>query len=116
MSFAADIQRFTMQTDRRLHDVFVRCTEEVQRSVVEGSEITGAPGQPVQTGALRASWIPQFIDRNTWQTSTNLTYAPIIEENQRGATLRSQVGGFHSVAATVAGWVRIVDFANRAVT
>jgi hypothetical protein len=95
--------------------LFVGTTTEVQRSIVEGSEITGAPGQPVDTGALKASWIPEFVSESEWQTTTNLDYAPIIEDNLRGATLRSPVGGFHSVKRTVAGFPRIVEHVAREV-
>lgn len=109
MSFAADLQKFTEKVERRTHDAFVRTTQEVHRSVVEGSELTGAPGQPVDTGNLKSSWRPKFLTRWLWQTTTKVEYAPIIEDNLRGATLRSEVGGFHSVALTRAGFQNIVD-------
>jgi hypothetical protein len=96
----------------------VRSTEEVQRSVVLGSAITGAPGQPVDTGNLKASWIGEFESATAWALTTKTEYAPFIEngENAYGPfTLRSEVGGFHSVKLTRAGWGRIVDAANTAV-
>lgn len=112
MSFREDLKRFSVKVQTRNRDIFVGMTEEVQRSVVEGSEITNSPGQPVDTGALKASWIPEFTSPTEWQTSTNLVYAPVIEAGV-GAngplTLRSQVGGFHSVALTVAGAQAIAD-------
>ncbi len=108
--FGDDLKGFGVKIIRMEKDVFHGVTEEVHRSIVEGSQITSAPGQAVDTGALRASFTPQFLDENTWQTTTHLKYAPIMEENLRGAQLRSAVGGFHSVALTRVGFPRIVDY------
>ena len=123
MTWAEDLRRFTATVQTRTHDVFVDTATEALRSIVEGSEITGAPGQPVDTGALRASWQLTYDEPTTAVISTNLVYAPIIEDGMREAslnvtgrgqtmqaiTLRSEVGGFHSVRLTRAGIQRIVD-------
>lgn len=124
MSFESDIGRFTDKLRRRVEATFVGSTEEVQRSIQDGSSITGAPGQPVDTSALRDSWTPRLEIPFLWRTTTNIEYAPAIEEGQqqpyttsrgtqvipRPMTLRSKVGGFHSVLKTRTGWVRIVDY------
>lgn len=115
MGFRDDVNRFTVTVQARSQAVFVGVAAEVQRSITVGSEITNAPGQPVKTCRLRASWISEFLDANRWQTSTNVPYALPIE---RGVgpfgplTLRSSVGGFHSVAITVSGFQSIVRFVN----
>ncbi len=120
-AFGDDLNRFVQFAERQTRDVFVHATEEVQRSVVEGSTLTGAPGQPVRTGALRASWIGEFLSETLWRLSTNMAYAEAIEDGgsergrfnpARGAP-RSEVGGYHSVAHTIAGWPRIVEFVTR---
>jgi hypothetical protein len=105
-SFTDGLDRFAMKLDARNQRVFVGCATEVQRSVVFGSEITGAPGQPVDTGNLRDSWIPEFTSPTTWQTTTKVLYAPIIEHNIRGATFRNH--GPHAVELTRVGFPRIV--------
>lgn len=113
---------------KALRDVFVASTDEVQRSLTEGSQLTGAPGQPVQTGQLRGSFVPGSLGPWAWQSVTNLVYAPPIEEGiqqpydtlgsggssgklvtPKPMQLRSQVGGFHSVKLTRIAWPRIVD-------
>lgn len=114
MAFNDDLNRFARKLDKRVQDIFVGATGEVQKSVVDGSSVTGAPGQPVDTGALRSSWIPEFTSQVTWQTTTGLVYAPIIEDAV-GITLRSAVGGFHSVKLTRGGWANIVDHERRRV-
>lgn len=94
-----------------LNDIFVGTATEALRSVVEGSELTGAPGQPVDTGALRASWHLDFSDADHATISTNLAYAEAIEEGVGPSgplTLRSPVGGWHSVVQTAANLDRIV--------
>ena len=114
MSFPSDLDRFANKVEGRTRRIVQIAREEVQRSIVEGSSITGAPGQPVQFGALKGSWVPRFLGPHLWQTSTPLVYAPVIEE-AIGITIRSPVGGSHSVKLTRAGWQRIIDFAQREV-
>lgn len=112
--FRRQLARFNRIVDQKLLNVFLLCTQEIKRSVVEGSPLTGAPGQPVDTGNLRASWIDEFRGPLVWQLTTSVVYAPFIEAgaNDRGPfTLQSQVGGFHSVKLTAAGWDRIVAYA-----
>lgn len=91
--------------------IFVRCAQLAYDSVVFGSAITAAPGQPVDTGYLRASWQLTFERSGLALISTNAVYAEDIEEGigRFGPLqLRSQVGGFHSVKLTIAGFDRIV--------
>ena len=115
MTWDSEIAAWQRKKDRILTDVAVDCTVEVQRSVVEGSELTGAPGQPVDIGTLKGSFIPSFLVRSgtrvVWRTVTNLVYAPFIEAGNY--VQRSAVGGPHSVAKTRTGWVRIVDSVAR---
>jgi hypothetical protein len=109
--FQKQLTKVGARNTARVRRQLVEVTQEVQRSVVEGSELTGAPGQPVDTGTLRASWVGRFVDRARWELSTNVEYAPHIENggNARGPfTLRSAVGGFHSVKLTRASWGKIV--------
>lgn len=118
MSFATDLKAFADKVERRGRDVFVASTVEVRRSLVEGSELTGAPGQPVDTGALKASFVDEFIGAEGWQISTNLDYAPGIEDAigpSGRITIRSPVGGSHSSKQTRAGWPRIIEHVNRTV-
>lgn len=108
-----------------LSDVFTMVAQEAHRSVVEGSEITGAPGQPVgqygpgyhngeHGGHLKGSWQLVFDSPNVAVIGTNVEYAESIEDGLSYAhggtpmTLRSTVGGFHSVAQTEAGIPKIV--------
>lgn len=116
MSFESDIKRHQAKRDRNIRAAFVDATVEVKRSIVEGSELTGAPGQPIgqyppgsgrRGGTLRASWVGRFVSRDVWRIVTNLIYAPIIEAGA-GITIRSTVGGTHSVAKTRTGWSKIV--------
>lgn len=111
-SFSDQLRTFTAKITASSQAVFTGTVEEATRSIVEGSEITGAPGQPVDTGTLKGSWQTWYDDPNTATIGTNVEYAPYIEDggNSRGPfTLRSEVGGWHSVAQTRAGLQRIVD-------
>ena len=123
MSFASDLDRFTAKVNRRAKRIESGLREQVQRSVVEGSELTGAPGQPIGPfpggGTLKGSFIPRFLGPGLWITSSALLYAPVIENlynTRTGAiTIRSSVGGGHSVKMTRAGWQRIVNHVAREV-
>lgn len=113
-SFLSQLKAFNITTKKAVNDAFLFATTEVRRSVTVGSEVTGAPGQPVQTGNLRSSWVGDFEGPTSWLLSTNVTYAVYIEDggNAYGPfTLRSQVGGFHSVKLTVAAWPSIIELA-----
>lgn len=116
--FAAELEAFRLRCESRVRETFVGATDRVQASLVEGSPLTGAPGQPVDLGTLKNSFVPQFTSGETWETTTNLVYAPLIEDGVSGKgtplTLRSKVGGFHSAKLTRAGWERIVDDAAKA--
>jgi hypothetical protein len=78
-------------------------------SIVDGSEVTGAPGQPVEYGDLYDSYAFNSLGEGNYEISSDLHYAAIIEDNRRGARLRSKVGGFHSIKMTRAGWQKIVN-------
>lgn len=109
MSFDADLAAFFAKTKFKTQAVFVNTASAVKGSIVDGSGVTASPGQPVDTGTLKASWQLTFESPTSALVSTNVEYAPVIEDNARGATLRSKVGGFHSVKYTVAGFERLVE-------
>lgn len=127
MSFRDEVRAFAVvveQRDRTL--LFANIASAVQGSIVDGSEITGSPGQPVGQygpgynpgrigGALKASWQIEFggtADAPSAAITTDSPYAIEEEDGERdgyGAIRhRSDVGGFHSVALTIAGFDRIV--------
>lgn len=107
MSFADDLRRWTIKTEAMTKAVFVGTVEEATRSVVFGSEITGAPGQPVDSGNLRDSWQTIYDTPTSAQIVTNVEYAPYVEDNVRGVTFRNH--GAHSVKLTIAGMPKIVE-------
>ena len=109
MSFAGDLQRFTEKLERRKRALFVNAVSHVETSIRKGSPVTGAPGQPVDTGELLNSWQTEFHGPGEASVTTNAGHAQVIEDNVRGAQLRSEVGGFHSVKITRAGWPAIVE-------
>lgn len=111
--FARQLTTFGNLAKFRTRAVFGQSVSLAYRSVTVGSAITGAPGQPVKTAALLHSWIISFAG---WRAtiSSDLVYAPFIELGigpYGPLTLRSAVGGFHSLALTRAGWPRIVTMA-----
>ncbi len=117
-NFEAELTAFSRKLDRLLQNTFIRATEEVQESIVHGSPLTGAPGQPVDTSALRNSWIATRLGRLDWKIETGLKYARAMEDGVTWygpITLRSEVGGFHSVKLTRAAWQKIVEHAVRQV-
>jgi hypothetical protein len=107
-SFAVQMRKITQIVQHRYEELYSRVDEHVGRSIMYGSAVTGAPGQPVYTGALLASW--HRVQRGTFGSLwvSKSPYAHIIEDNLRGATLRSAVGGFHSVTLTRNAFRQIV--------
>lgn len=119
MGFADDVRRFQGKAGDAAQQMHRGVVELAFQSIVEGSPVTGAPGQPVDTGNLKGSWqhIPE--GPTTSLIATKVLYAPQIEDGTRAGrslVLRSAVGGFHSVKLTVAGWARIVEQIAREVT
>ena len=121
MSFSDDLNKFTVKVEARTKDVFVQTAAHAHRSIQTGSATTGAPGQPVDTGNLKASWQLNFVAPLVAEITTNVEYARSIEDGISYAhggtplTLRSAVGGFHSVAQTIAGINNIVEEETRKV-
>ncbi len=113
MSFASDLKSFSVKVEARNRDIFVRTVEETTKSIVEGSAITGAPGQPVDTGNLKTSWQTNFDSPTQATIATNVDYAPHVEDNVRGVTFKNH--GPHSVKMTIASFDKIVEHVTREV-
>lgn len=114
MSFKSDVTAVVKKADGNLKKIFVNTAAMVQESVVEGSPLTGAPGQPVQTSNLKTSFHLSFPKPFVAELSTNVAYARPIEDGigpHGEMQVRSEVGGFHSVKLTLAGAQRLVDAA-----
>jgi len=123
---AEAIERKIMQ---RVDAIHANCSFKMLKSIVEGSALTGAPGQPKDTGALKSNWLASsgFKGPLKYIAGTNMKYAEAIEEGiqqpyttqsgthvtPRPMTLRSEVGGFHSVKMTKDNFRQIVDAAIR---
>ena len=122
-AFGDDLDRFYATLLARQRDVFVGATGDVKESIQDGSPVTGAPGQPVDEGNLKGSWQETYPGEWESLVATPAEYARSVEEGQQPPytradgtqvtpapmTLRSEVGGFHSVKLTRAGWDRIVE-------
>ena len=119
MAFLDDLRAFAVKVERVTDDTFVRTVEMTRDSIVEGSALTGAPGQPVKTGNLKGSWQTEFESKDIAVISTNVEYAEAIEDGVGRfgpLTLRSAVGGWHSVKQTIANHDRIVEAAVAEIT
>ena len=124
-TFEADLSRFLAKVETRRTQLFVNTANAVKNSITEGSAVTGAPGQPVDTGTLKASWQLLMETADRALIATPIAYAPAIEEGTRTAYdprgiapprgpsrphRKSTVGGSHSVKLTRAnldGLVRV---------
>lgn len=118
MSAADDMRRIGRNAQRDYHDVFTRTVDLAHDSIQNGSPLTGAPGQQVDQGTLRASWQKWYPSSTEAMIATDRPYAQQEEDGISYAhggkpiVQRSQVGGPHSRKLTVAGMQRIVDQAT----
>lgn len=110
MSFQSDMDRIRKKVKSRERALYNNVRDHAFRSIRFGSPVTGAPGQPVDKGDLLKSYKVKRLGSRRDEISSPLSYAPIIEDNRRGAQLRSKVGGFHSIKMTRIGWRRIVEY------
>ena len=125
MSFESDIATFLAKVEARRHALFLNVASHTLESIKGGDPLTGAPGQPVDTGFLLNSWQLAYESPTVARIATSVAYAPVIEENDRAAydprgrqrptekggnrpAQRSTVGGHHSVRLTRANFDRIV--------
>lgn len=105
MSFAGTVKGWTEQVGTTRQEIFAGSVEAVKDSIVEGSAVTGAPGQPVAVGGnarLKNSWTSE-IDGDLGLVWTDVDYAPDVEagtRNGRAMAHASPVGGWHSVELT----------------
>ena len=112
MSNESELDKLVRVIEQRSQDVFLGSVMGARDSVVEGSAITGAPGQPVDTGNLRASWQLTLQPKGPAFLTTNVDYAPAVEDGvgpHGPMRLKSAVGGFHSVKMTRINWPQLVD-------
>ena len=130
--FDAALNAFSLKIEARNKAVFLSTAAKVHESITVGSATTGAPGQPVDTGFLRASWTLTNMPDGA-EIATNVAYAPVIEHNLRTAydakgekgpkrvnpdgsfrrPVKSTVGGHHSVKLTVSAADRLLAEAVR---
>lgn len=120
MSFPDDLKRWTREIEQTTNTIFVNTCAAALDSIQNGSAVTGSPGQPVDTGALRASWQLEFESPTSALISTNSEYAYPNEygvtEDGRPYVQKSPVGGRFSVALTGQGLDRIIADEARKVT
>lgn len=120
MTFSGDLKGFAARVQANAQAVFVNTASAAHESIVDGSSVTGAPGQPVDTGNLRGSWQLQFETPTIARISTNVEYAPYIEDGIVQAR-SGQVSGHtqqrlvfknhgpHSVKLTIAGVSKLAN-------
>ena len=121
MSFADDINRFTVKVVAESREIFVNSASHALDSIKNGSPVTGAPGQPVRDSILKNSWQLQFLSETEAEISTNVAWA---KSNEDGIARpgggpyiqRSPVGGRHSVKLTIVGLPKIVAHETAKVT
>ena len=134
--FSDDMRNFTGKVVAKTQAVIINTVAAVQDSIVNGSPITGSPGQPVGQygpgyhpgevgGTLKASWgvgtaenpgfgSPRWDGPAKATIATNLVYAPDNEYGIRGADgapyrQRSSIGGRGSVRMTRNGLQLLAD-------
>ena len=114
MSFADDMNAAKAMVNRRRRAVFHESVFSAHRSIATGSPLTGSQGQPVLYGALRQSYQIEILSAVLARVASALKYARSIEDGVSYAhggiplTIRSAVGGTHSIQRTVLNFDRIV--------
>lgn len=118
-NFRGAVDRFVVRVKTKADIAHEAIVAQTFTSIVFGSEVTGAPGQPVGPDEpphehLRESW---QVDRVSENVARIFTTSPYAKSNEDGIArpgggeyrLLSPVGGRFSVRLTVAGFRRIVE-------
>lgn len=130
--FSDALAYFADRLQGRTEAVLNIATELARESIVNGSALTGSPGQPELSGDLKRSWRVRSISPTVRSIETNSPYARVVEHDIRriipalglrgrrkkrgGTPVRGRTynnGGPHSVALTRVGFGRIVEEARR---
>jgi hypothetical protein len=113
VSFSEEMVALAEQIDRENNSLLDRVADTMLESIVNGSELTGAPGQPIaegdvpNAGKLWSSWRKSAPTNESRELSTDVEYAIDVEDNPRN--LQFARGGAHSVRLTLAAFDTIVD-------
>jgi hypothetical protein len=114
MGFLDEIRAHNANVERKLALVQDGVDAEVFRSVVDGSEITGAPGQPIGfTGKMHDSWKKDDESPTETLIWTDDGGAPAVEGNWGNVHFKNH--GPYSLAQTIAGFQHIVDIVGQKV-
>ena len=119
--FDLDMAAVATRLNANLLAMFDDSVNMAAESIINGSAVTGSPGQPVKDDVLRNSWVTEKLTP-THATITVPGSAPAsdwVMQNEDGIArpgggvyhLVSPVGGRWSMAKTVAGWDKIVGVA-----
>ncbi len=132
--FAEQLSRFVDVSTRLTEAVFEGASDLALQSIQDGSAITGAPGQRVDTGYMKGGFIMEIESKERRLITTNVAYAPVHEfddpeaydpsgvdrpegftgtEPGAGDEKPSTVGGPHSVDLTITGWPKLVEHVQR---
>lgn len=119
--FALQLTKFVASAKSRVGQVQAAIRDEVYKSVVDGSAITGSPGVPQDTFLLDASYSWKDLSPGRSQLSSNAAYAGVIEYDdpaffdehgvwdKTGLThTHTRSGQRGSMRITIAGYPRIV--------
>jgi hypothetical protein len=113
MSFREECRAAGREIDQEDAAIFDGVVDLAFESIVHGSPLTGAPGQPVRSGELRDSWETERPSATEARIATDHPAAPVIEDDLGNRHYRNH--GPHSVKLTLASIDRIIDAAGASV-
>lgn len=106
------LNRFQQQIDAFAVDLLPELGALMHQSIVYGSPLTGAPGQPEDEGDLRRSWRIEYPTPSQVAVVTDSPYARFNEDGARQGgkpyIQRSAIGGRYSVRLTRRALDRLV--------
>src|SRR4051812_21682974 len=114
-TFQRQMSNFVGKAQRNVTAVYRGAAKGALNSIKYGSPITGAPGQPVEKGDLRESWV---MEQRTESSAFIYTDSPYAQSNEDGIArpgggpyeLRSAEGGRWSVRKTRLGFRALVRY------
>jgi hypothetical protein len=105
MSIEDEIVQEGQVFQRQCATLIERIADTVFESIVYGSYVTNAPGQPVRDGDLVKSWKQQPLSDKSILISSDSPYAKKVEYGHQKTTNH----GSFSMTKTIAGFGKLVD-------
>lgn len=121
LKFQTQMKKFVDKANKNMSAIGRGSARLALNSIKYGSDLTGAPGQPRESGRLISSWVMEERGKSSALIYSDSPYAPqnedgIVRPGGGPYIQRSATGGRWSVSKTKSNFQRIVDYVTETIS